>query len=338
MSSGIIGLSREDLLQRAGNTNQLYGVKQVTFEDGRARGMSAYQVNTGGGLSVDVLPDNGLDLGSLSFRGVNISYMSKNGYVAAPFAGHGALFPTSYAGGMMYTCGLLNVGPGNDDAGVWHPAHGRIHSIGAESRAAQVDEYSGVIRLSGVLRESALFQSNLRLARTITLPIGGSSLTIEDTLTNLTPETAEYMILYHVNFGYPFLDESLRLALPEGTATRPHTEHAAAGIREMCSFPAPIDGYEEQVYLHTLPAENGVCSLRAENSALGMGAKLSYSQAALPYLAQWKSMGSGDYALGLEPTNTLITGRANERKERGLPTLEGFGEIKLKVALELYDL
>jgi len=338
MSSGIFGLSREDLLRRASNTNQLYGVKQVTIEDGRARGMSAYQVNTGGGLSVDVLPDNGFDLGSLSYRGVNISYMSKNGYVAAPFSGHGALFPSSYAGGMMYTCGLLNVGPGNDDVGVWHPTHGRIHSIGAESRAARVDEENGVIRLSGILRESALFQNNLQLSRTITLPIGGSSLAIEDTLINLTPETTEYMILYHVNFGYPFLSESLQLALPEGTKTIPRTEHAASGMDEMCSFPAPIDGYEEQVYLHTLPAENGVCTLRAENRALGMGAKLSYSQAALPYLAQWKSMGSGDYALGLEPTNTLIAGRAEERKERGLPALKGFGEIKLKVILELYDL
>ena len=333
-----LSLPREELLRRASNANQLYGVRHVTIEEGRGRGMTVYEVETGGMLSVDVLPDNGFDLGALRYRGMNISYLSKNGYVAAAFAGHGSLFQTSYLGGMMYTCGLLNVGAGCEDSGAWHPAHGKIHSIGAESRGATVDEDSGVIRLTGVIRESALFQHNLRLTRTITLPIGGSSLTIEDTLSNLTPEAAEYMILYHVNFGFPFLSESLRLALPEGTETVPRTEHAAAGMAEMCSFPAPIDGYEEQVYLHTLPAKGGVCTLRAENGALGMGAKLSYSQAALPYLAQWKSMGSGDYALGLEPTNTLIAGRAKEREERGLPVLKGFEEIKLKVTLELYDL
>ena len=42
------------------------------------------------------------------------------------------------------------------------------------------------------------------------------------------------------------------------------------------------------------------------NNKLNKKATLKYSGDTLPCFIEWKSMASGDYALGLEPTTTLL--------------------------------
>ena len=42
------------------------------------------------------------------------------------------------------------------------------------------------------------------------------------------------------------------------------------------------------------------------NKKIGKRVKLSYSKETLPYFLEWKSMASGDYALGLEPCTTEL--------------------------------
>ena len=44
---------------------------------------------------------------------------------------------------------------------------------------------------------------------------------------------------------------------------------------------------------------------------------VSYRTAELPYLAQWKMMGRGEYVMGLEPANCFPEGQENFEK-RGL--------------------
>ena len=44
-------------------------------------------------------------------------------------------------------------------------------------------------------------------------------------------------------------------------------------------------------------------SARLENPDLGVSMTISWSGDTLPILSQWRSMASGDYVLGLEPTN-----------------------------------
>lgn len=100
-----------DRLRRVGSTDQLYSVTRVTVDEGKARGTAMYQVKTGGGLSYEVTADNGLDIGCLSYRGVNVSFLAKNGYVS-PYGSHPFEedFTHTFTGGMLYTCGLLSTG------------------------------------------------------------------------------------------------------------------------------------------------------------------------------------------------------------------------------------
>ena len=142
------GLSMESLYRRVGTEEQVYGVRRLILDEGNARGAALYQVSTAGGLDFDVLPDSGLDIGRLRWRGVNVNYMTKNGYDApSRFLPVPDNFDHTFPGGMMYTCGLLSVGPQCRDEegdGEFHPLHGRYHGQSARGLSASAE--GGVIR------------------------------------------------------------------------------------------------------------------------------------------------------------------------------------------------
>ena len=73
-------MDRKELYRYIGNSEQVYGVRRVILDEGNARGIAMYEVRTACGLEFDILPDTGLDIGHLSYKGVNVSYTTKNGY------------------------------------------------------------------------------------------------------------------------------------------------------------------------------------------------------------------------------------------------------------------
>ncbi len=55
---------------------------------------------------------------------------------------------------------------------------------------------------------------------------------------------------------------------------------------------------------------------RAFSDGRGIGVYVKYRKSELPRYIEWKQMGEGTYAVGVEPANCLVEGRAKER-ERG---------------------
>ena len=235
---------------------------------------------------------------------------------------------------MLFTCGLLSAGPENttDDAG-FQPHHGRIHNQSARGLFGYVDGEKIIV--GGELRETQQGSYSFSLKRKYTIPAFGSELTIEDEVTNLTPEPVEYMMLYHMNFGWPMLSEKALLELPEKRKVTPRTPYAEQGLAEQCRFCAPIDGEEEQVFFNEMESEPYA---RLKNPELGLCAEVSWSLDSLPILAQWKNMKSGDYVLGLEPSSCYIMGRERERREGRLMTLAPFESVKNCVKLTLSEI
>ena len=166
------------------------------------------------------------------------------------------------------------------------------------------------------------------------MPIWGSMIIIEDEIENISPSPEEFAVLYHINYGYPLLSETARLILPGGRETKARTAYAEEGLGKALEFSAPIDGEDEQVYFHKL--NEGYAVL--ENKEAGMAAALRWSLDSLPVLIQWKCMRSGDYALGLEPANNYILGRAGERENGTLQTLGAFGTVKTRLEIEFSDI
>ena len=306
-----------------GNPAQLVTLRRVTVSEGRSRGVEIIEVRTAGGLDLDILPDAGLDIGQCRYKGVNMSWMSKNGYdspaVIDPYENE---FVNTFPGGLLYICGLRSAGPANRDNGEWHPLHGRYHSLQAQQVCAEIVNDEIVVR--GIIRETALFGHCLEVRRTIRIPVFGTSVTVQDTIANLTPRDEEIMQIYHCNFGYPLLSEKAKLSLPEERETVPRTEFAATGLGRECEFDLPIDGEEERVFFQKMQNEFWA---KLVNPDLGVGMTISWSGETLPILSQWRSMASGDYVLGLEPTNCYISGRHDEREKGTLPVLKAWDSI-----------
>ena len=97
-----------------------------------------------------------------------------------------------------------------------------------------------------------------------------------------------------------------------------------------------MDGAAEQVFFHEPPAGDGWVCL--ENPELGFGARVSWSQDTLPVLAQWKCMRSGEYVLGIEPSNGYIKGRAGERENGTIGRIGPFETREMEIRLAFYDL
>ena len=68
----------------------------------------------------------------------------------------------------------------------------------------------------------------------------------------------------------------------------------------MFRITAPVDGGDEHVYYHTLSKG----CVRLNNPEKGVGVEMLYSVEDFPVTLEWKSMISGDYALGIEPSLT----------------------------------
>lgn len=319
-------------LQKSGylcNPQQAYTLRRVTISEGKAKGAAVIEVCTAGGLQVDILPDSGLDIGQVRYKGVNMTFISKNGYDRPErFLPYENEFLKTFPGGMVYTCGLRSVGGGNRDVdGEYHPLHGRYHGLSADQVAAYVEEDTIVIR--GVVRETALFGEALELKRTIRIPVFGTRITISDAITNLSPGDQEYTVLYHCNFGYPLVSRSAVLELPEKRKTTPRTPFAETLMGKEHTFDAPSPGEEERCFFH----EDMERKAAIVNSAIGAKMTLTWSQT-LPILVQWRTMASGDYACGLEPTNCYIMGRKAERENGTLPVLGAYETVNTQLTFQ----
>ena len=275
--------------KKVNNLRQICSVTQYTITSGRASGLDVIDCDNGR-IRFLLSPSRGLDMLQLWHRGENVSFISKNGFV-----GERAPFLERFEGGMLYTCGLDNVGYREG-----FEQHGTYHLTGADVTLAKADVDG--ITVEGYIRRSALFGQNLVIKRRVHAAIGSDTVTVSDTLTNEGYRDAEYSILYHFNVGYPMLDRGGRI---EGKIEK--IDCSAPFARENIDRALVMEEAvlpDEACYFLTL-AEPEISYV---NEAYGKSLTLRYSQNSLPRFLMWKSNIAGDYALGLEPTTMNLGG------------------------------
>ena len=175
------------------------------------------------------------------------------------------------------------------------PIHGSLHYKKCD--VAYAYEKDGAIYVCGEVKESALFGKNLVMKRCFM--VTDTSIFIQDTLENQGYLETDYVLLYHVNYGYPFLDEGLLIEMPN-EKSEPLTQAAEENQKDMFNVTAPVDDGDEHVYYHTL--KEGC--VRLVNSQKQIAVQMRYDVKDFPVTLEWKSMISGDYALGIEPSLT----------------------------------
>ena len=260
-------------------------VADVTFDSGKARGLSALLVRNGE-FECIVVKDHALDIAHASFCGTGVAFVSRNGLATARDT-----FVKSFEGGLVYTCGLDGIS--NCVEGVY--THGTFHGTAAENVSFGVED--GAVVIKGDISLTGLFADELVVHREVRVEKCGVTLT--DNIENTRGVSAEYCLLYHCNFGAPFLaaggEVSIDYLTREGLTQLARDKESEASV-----ISAPIPADVETVYYHTV--EKG--EARYINRRLGIGATVSYDAKKLPVLLEWKSMAEDDYALGLEPATT----------------------------------
>ena len=328
------------LVPRVGHMAQIASIRRLVSDDGKGRGMRVLEVNNGSGLSFSIHPDRGMDIGQAYYKGTPLAWVSRNQEVAPQFYdAEGLEWLRTWGGGLLTGCGLTNVGGPNTASGERHGLHGRLSHTPAEevnTTAGWSDSGAYTLSASGRVRHSKVFGENLLLTRTLTTALGEASITVRDTIENQGFSPSPLMLLYHLNLGWPLVDEGAVLEAPPHEVT-PQNDHAAAGLADWPKITAPVPGFREQVYYHTLAADTqGFASVRLVNRRLGLAFNVTYRVAELPYLIHWKMMGQGEYVVGLEPANCYPEGQEQIAKKGQLRQLAAGARIEtfLKLTVE----
>ena len=318
-----------------GNKEQLFKARRITFRDGMAEGIKAIELQNQNGLYATVIEDQCLNVYDFSYKGVNFAFQTKNGLISNNhFNGGVNEFSYYWPAGMLYTCGLYNVGEPTIENGVFHPQHGRVGMTSANN--VSIEYLENEVKVNGTVKDALFCGHNLELKRQIVFPKNGKEITFYDKIVNLEPTTTEFMFMYHFNFGYPLLSPTAKIVKGKGDIIDVIGSGTNPG--ECFKVFAPKIEKSEEVYMHTAtPDSNGYGYVALINNELKVGAYIKYKMDTLPNLIEWKNFVCHDYALGLEPSNCHILGRTKERLNGTLPTIDGYGEKRYEVTLGVLD-
>lgn len=308
-------MKKTELLKRIGSVEQIGGISDFVFNDGKAKGVRAIEINTGC-LKFVILPDRCMDIAKAEFKGSSISWFSKTG-ITAPmyYEKDGTNWLRGFYGGLLTTCGLKNIGGPVDNYGL----HGRIANIPAQKISLFADwvEDEYIMKVSGEMHESVVFGENLVLKRTITAKLFDNKFTVEDTVVNEGFSNENIALCYHCNFGYPLVCEDAKIVnVPN----------------EVAAISAPIHGKQEECI--DVKQVGDTATVGIENKSIG--AYITYKRNTLPDFLVWKMLGESEYVVGLEPRTTSLGGK-NIADNNKFVVLNPFEEYNTTLQFEVKD-
>lgn len=313
------GLPQDELRRRVGHLSQVAGVRLLASEDGPSRGVRLLEFRTGTGLTFEIGVDRGFDVGRADYRGASLGWMPPTLMPGPWYFEDQAKFGWLRAGlgGFNNTCGYIHIG-NPEEASVAHynfPAR-PTDRYGVHDRAAllpaEIVSFGGrwedgryLLEAVGRITQAQTYGENLVVTRTYRSELGASWFTMEDVVENAGFLPTEHMLLYHINAGYPFVDEGSELIAP--VAGPPRVLFGDADPNERTSwsrFIAPQRNWVQQTFEHRMtPDADGMVEVAIHNPRLlgGIALGVSYDGRAMPNYIEWRMMGEGQYAVGIEP-------------------------------------
>ena len=259
------------------------------------------------GIELRVHPRRGLDVGAAWFRGLPLAWIAPAGEGGA----EAASWRDAWGGGLVTTCGLDNVGAPSEGIGL----HGTYTFLPARDVSSERSISEVVVR--GTVDEPR----GLRVERTIRTAVGAGRVELVDATVNTSEEPLEAPLLYHVNLGWPLWDTGARVETDAGEV-RHRDEDAAPYDWSAAPEPAPAP---ERVWEHV-----GATRAVVLNERLGLRVTI---ESDLPRLWQWVDPAPGVCALGIEPANCSVLGRAHDRAAGSLPFLQPGEERTTRIGI-----
>ena len=318
--------SKQDWLNKVSHVAQVGGIETSILDNGRGKGTRIAWSNTGAGLRFKVVIDRGMDIADASFNQFNLSWLSRLGVTAPqPFSDQGIDWLRTFGGGLLTTCGVTHVGGPEQDEHGQRGLHDQFSNSPAELISIkQPDLANGDYEMSitGKIFQGHPLGDNIEITRTIRCILGHPTIYLDDEIQNIGNIYSSHMILYHFNFGWPFIDAGTKLLwkgawqsretgadnkiFKEGqdfrTCQEPREDHSGSG--------------EEAALIDVDSNEQGQVDCGIFNEKLGFALKLSFNKKQLPWLTNWQHWGRGEYVTGLEPGTNPPLGQKLMR-ERG---------------------
>lgn len=277
--------------KKISNFSQVASLRRYTISDGEGKDLDVIDCDNGN-LRFLINAGKACDVMQVYHKGQNLSFISKNGFTKRELP-----FIYRFEGGMLYTAGLDSLG-----AREGFELHGSFHNTPAIITTAKCDK-NGIV-IEATIKNTALFGKNLVVKRKIFSEINSAEFSVDDTLINEGYDDENYCLLYHINLGYPLLDDGGRI-FAGVKKIEPRTQWAAKNIDKAFEISDAEPKTEETCYFLTLNKPE----ITYENVRSGKKLTVSYSGDTLPHFVEWKSMAAGDYALGLEPTTSELDDR-----------------------------
>jgi hypothetical protein len=330
-----------------------WSVTKHRLRGGRRDGVDLIVIDNGA-LRLSIVPTRGMGLWKGWYEGIPVGWESP--ITDGPV--HPALVNLAAAGGigwlegfdeLLARCGLENNGPPFDvkarkadgsESVTTFGLHGKIANIPASYVAVHIGaDPPHEIAVEGHVLESRLFGPQIRMETRLSTVPGSNSLTVRDEFVNLKEQPVEMQVLYHWNFGPPFLGAGARFVAPIKSLT-PRDTRAQEGLMRHDVFEAPQPGFAEQVYyyeLHAAPGAERRTLTLLRNQKGDKGVVLRFRTGQLPAFTLWKNTGGlrDGYVTGLEPGTNYPNPRPFERARNRVVTLPVDGRYTTEMTVEV---
>ena len=328
-----------------------WSVVKTRLKGGLSDGVDIIEVNNGR-LSFTVIPTRGMGLWRGSCDGCSLGWDSPAKYPVNPM-----FINTLEQGGLgwlkgfnecIVRCGLNSNGaPGIDSvidnngnlSEVMLSLHGNIANLPANYVEVTIvpDGVNTKIIVKGIVDEARCFCPQYRLVSTFTTIVGSNKVDIKDEVTNWADSPTEFEMLYHCNFGQPFLEAGSKLVCP-AIEVAPRDPRAAEDIKTWDTYKAPEAGYVEQGnYLEMAAKKDGSTLSMIRNKKGDKGVIMRFNKKQLPSFCQWKhttGMNEG-YVTGMEPAVNYPNNKCFERKKGRVLTLAPQQTYTIDLTLEV---
>ena len=327
-------INKEKLIEFVGDISQICGIDSFVYDNGMSKGVHCLEFRNASGLRFLVLPDRGMDIFYAEYKGIPLNWKSGAGVVSPYYySSQGWDWLRNFYGGLLITCGLSNVGDYCKDQGAYlkeenFGAHGRISNLPAKNVSYKTywDNDNYILKAEGEVIEASGQGENFRLSRTIKTEIDKTTIEIHDSVENRSFYTIPHMFLYHINIGYPLLDDKSEIFTAfshiQGLDSNSEEHRESIGNLRLPDKDSP----ELVFIINQKKDQNGFCNIifvnRMINNNSGLAIYLKYQKKDFPYLNLWKRLNRGEYVVGFEPGNCTVQGRINQRKRGDLRYLK----------------
>lgn len=324
------------------NHRQAGGIETSTLDNGSEKGVRVAWINTGAGLYFKVVLDRAMDIADAFYNQYSLTWISHRGIIPLDFSEQSGFNWLNYfGGGLVTTCGLTHIGGPEDDESGKRGLHDRISMIPATVESVvQPDLFRNQFEMSitGRMLQSTVFGPHLELKRTISARLGQPVIKICDEVTNVGNNEIPHMFLYHVNFGYPLIDNGTRL-IWSGKWTTPKKDIIFNDNNNFRLCKPPMNEHsgtgESVAFIDINPDKDGSCCYEVCNENIPLNVAVRFRKDQLPWLTNWQHWGRNEYVTGLEPGTNPPIGQKTARNEGNLILLQPGESRKYEIEFEI---